>query len=43
MLTARDRDFNCQGAEVTITAPGVDNLNSLGFNDRISALSWHVA
>ncbi|KAK1765458.1 hypothetical protein QBC33DRAFT_560824 [Phialemonium atrogriseum] len=36
-------DYNCGGAQVTITAPGADDLNSLGFNDKVSALSWHVA
>ncbi|KAK0710644.1 hypothetical protein B0H67DRAFT_646084 [Lasiosphaeris hirsuta] len=33
-------DYKCKGSSIQVTKPGIDDLATVGFNDRISAFSW---
>lgn len=37
-----NRDYDCKGATLQVTAPGIDNLADRGFNDRVSSFSWFL-
>lgn len=37
-----NRDYDCKGATLQVTSPGIDNLADHGFNDRVSSFSWFL-
>lgn len=37
-----NRDYDCKGATLQVTSPGIDNLADRGFNDRVSSFSWFL-
>ncbi|KAK0753701.1 hypothetical protein B0T18DRAFT_484368 [Schizothecium vesticola] len=36
------QDYDCKGATLQVTSPGIDNLADVGFNDRVSSFSWFL-